>query len=738
MNNPKFREIAQIWYNKMPNVQHKNCSENPLFEMLYDSYCIIKHDDGPYADFSEIGSYDDYEKICFDMFDWYTERYQNELNLKKGGRGQKRYVTKNMKQYSFDLLYCDDRQFNAYLLAETPQAGNQDLFCFILHTAVAFLVNPATLDKVLQKLGFHPLHVRNIHHLAIYTVLSDSQKTKKTLPIDYNPFKEVKELYDKANQILSLSPEDSPDAYTYDNKETKEIREWIFVNRGLSKENFIRIVQQNKTALNMRHSLIMDDFHKLSSVYSSILTDPEMDSFNYSFYQFVNRFCNGVSQKKFKEYMHSTIDKDTEMQIKHPTRQILILLCLYDFCFSFTKGVEMDPAEFEKMQDLLSKYHPEWARDAKSYYSGEIFDACGFINGWRDREIRLMFDGSEFVSWINNKLYERYGWGTLNPGLPFDHYILQLHKLCISYSRGYEFKNCGKIFWDSELLAKNYAGVENVPRSLVVISDIMAEVENIIGEKQSNLRPFVTQRIQQQEPELYKAERNKLVNLLSVIPPNNCGFIETTPGDLRSAIRTTLVPTLKGPEKEADKRTWKILSILLSSNGTVLNIDKKSMAASDNITVPSKYKAPLWEKNMKKVVDSLSQCESDRIEFTLEKLEDTVIRVLCGERAEKKNTRERGTSGTEHRDFVKTITVNGKAAPEQKLIMDAKEKTRGILTLILIHYSPVIKTDQHSLDAALDAEALISARSRMEEEIQRELDDKFPPFPLDCKIYEQI
>ena len=287
MNNPKFREIAQIWYKNKPNVQHGKCSENPLFKMLYDSYCIIKPEDQPYAAFSYIGSNDNYEKVCSDMFNWYTKRYQNELKLKKGGRGQKRYVTANMKEYSFDLLYCDDRQFKTYLLTETPQTGNQDLFCFVLHTAVAFMVNPTSLDKVLQDLGFHPLHVRNIHHLAIYTVLSDSQKKKKALPNDYNPFSEVKQLYKEAKEFLSLPTECSPATYTYDNKETKEIREWIFTNRGLSKENFFRVVKQNKPALNMRHSLIMDDFHKLSSVYSSILTDPEMDSFNYSFYQFI-------------------------------------------------------------------------------------------------------------------------------------------------------------------------------------------------------------------------------------------------------------------------------------------------------------------------------------------------------------------------------------------------------------------------------------------------------------------
>lgn len=743
MNNPKFRETALIWYNNKPNVQYGKYTGNPLFEMLYDSYRNINPKGHQYPAFSDIGSNNNYEKVFSDMYSWYTKRYQDELKLKKGGRGQKRYVTANTKQYSFDLLYCDDRQFDAYLLTETPQAGNQDLFCFILHTAVAFMVDPTALDEVLKKLGFHPLHVRNIHHLAVYTVLSDAQKMKRALPNDYNPFREVKQLYDEANTILSSTPEDSLEIYTYENKETKEIREWVFTNRGLSKENFIRIVQQNKTALNMRHSLIMDDFHKLSSVYSSILTDPEMDSFNYSFFQFINRFCNGVSLKKFKEHMHNTIDKDTGTQIKHPTRQILILLWLYDFCFSFTKGVEMTSAEFKKMQDLLSKHHLEWAKDAENYYSGTIFDPCGFINGRQNRDIRAMFDGSKFISWIDNKLYARYGWGTLNPRLPFDYYILQLHKLYISYCEEYAVENCGSISWGTTLLANTYAGVENVPRSLVVITDIMGEVEELIKEKQRNLRPLITERVQHQEPELYKAEKGKLSALFSVIPRKSCDIIETTPENLRHAIKDTLYLALKEPEKEiekeTDKRTQNILSILLSNNETSIHFNKKHMITSDTAAVPSKYKGSLWEKTLKKVIDSLSQSESELIEFTLEVLEKVVRDVIRKERDEKKNERERETPETEYSDFVKTTRKKFKVKQEeQKLIMEAKKRTPGILTLILVYYSPVIKIDQHSLDTLLDAEARISTKNRMEEEIQKELNKKISPFFLDCRIYEQI
>ena len=186
-----------------------------------------------------------------------------------------------------------------------------------------------------------------------------------------------------------------------------------------------------------------------------------------------------------------------------------------------------------------------------------------------------------------------------------------------------------------------------------------------------------------------------------------------------------------------EKKTRKILALLLSNNGTSIYFDKKSTTASEKIIVPSKYKSPQWEKTLNKVIDSLSQNESDAIDFTLAKLEDTIKCVVHEER--EKNKQKRQISETEYSDFVKN--TRGKfqtKQEEQRLIMDTRKKAPGILELILIHYSPVIRIDQHSLDTILDAEAHILTHNRIEEEIKKELDEKIPPFHLDCRIYEQI
>lgn len=423
MKNVDLKEIVHLWYMGNPvRVSGKN-SESVLFKMLYNAYCRIVNNGRNYDDTVQ-GCL--YSEDCSEMFTWYRDRYTG-LGLQKGGRGQKRYVTGSEEKYSFDLLYCDDRQFKSYLLTDTPQSGNQDLFCFILHTAVAFLVPTKELDSVLQVLGFHPLHVRNIHHLAIYTVLTTAQTYEGNMPEMYNPFDEVKTLYLKACEIVKSGKRISSDVIAFDDYLTRQIREELFLKKGLSYENFDSIVKNNVPALNMRHSMILNDFHKLAAVYTTIFEDYPEEAETYSFYQFVNRFCTSVSQKKFREYMSSMIDNNQ----KHPTRQIMILLWFYDYCFSFIDGIPLSDDIFEKIQKKLAIYNRSWAKEAEEYRCNLKFDAYGFINNVKNRYGSNQFCGSDFLAVLNKKLMARYGWGYLNKRLPFDYYYLSMSSMNI-------------------------------------------------------------------------------------------------------------------------------------------------------------------------------------------------------------------------------------------------------------------------------------------------------------------
>ena len=478
MQNWDFRTAVYPWYMGNPVRLSGSNAESCLFRMLYNGYCRIERNGRTFDDTCREGSY---WEDCSRMFDWYQDRY-TRLGLRKGTKGQKRYGTGDETTYAFDYLYCDSRQFQNYLLTDTPQGGNQDLFCFVLHTAVAFLVTPGELDQVLQKLGFHPLHVRNIHHLAVYTVLVSNQGHKE-IPPEYNPFGEVKTLYFKARGILDAGGSGVPEVYLYEDRLTREIRQTLFGERGLSRGNFEAVVQNNASALNMRHSLILDDFHRLSAVYTTVFEDHPEEEENHSFYQLVNQFCTPVSRKKFREYMGSMIDNNQ----KHPTRQVMILLWLYDYCFSFGEGIPLSDDTFEKIQKKLAKYNVDWAMEAKEYRSNLIFDTCGFINRVKKRHGSGQFIGSDFLTFINEKLLVQYGWGRLNERLPFDYYIIRLGSVSVTRDSRFSSENAVRIVFPSHACAGSYPADGTAPCPLVIITEILDQLKAIIGEESEKL-----------------------------------------------------------------------------------------------------------------------------------------------------------------------------------------------------------------------------------------------------------
>lgn len=478
-----FKDTALQWYKSNPVCLSGKNSESKLFEMLYNAYCRMVNNG---RDFQDTVQECTYTEDCSEMFTWYKDTY-TKLGLKKGTQGQKRFVTGNEEEYTFNLLYSDDRQFQAYLLTDTPQSGSQDLLCFILHSAVAFLVSPKELDEVLQKLGFHPLHVRNVHHLAIYTVLTASQDDAYRIPEGYNPFDEVRALYFRACDILESGEHWSSDTFSFSDYLTKEIRQILFLNKELSYGNFDAIVRNNVSGLNRRHSLILDDFHKLSAVYTTIFEDYPEENQRHSFYQFVNRFCKPISPKKFRENMGSMIDNNQ----KHPTRQILILLWLFDYCFSFIDGIELSDDTFEKIQKKLRKYNSNWAADAKKHRTKLLFDAYGFIhsNDGRKgpRQGSCQFGGSDFFADLNNKLMLRYGWGRLNPRLPFDHYILSLCSVNIGADERFAGSSVLKIELPLQSYTDTCTGKYIAPYPLLVVMDVLEQVKAVIEEESGKL-----------------------------------------------------------------------------------------------------------------------------------------------------------------------------------------------------------------------------------------------------------
>lgn len=485
-----FQDIARSWYLHNPVKRSGEIADNTLFRMLYNAYCRRSGNGGSFDDIVRSG---DYSRACAALYCWYERRYAVGFRMPTGTQGQKRTVTFHSEEYTFDLLYCDDRQFKNYLITGIPLSGSQDLLSFVLHTAVAFLVPPAQLDEVLQHLGFHPLHVKNIHHLAICYVLLGAEN--RAVEDSFNPFAQVRALYLKAQEILD-GPEASPvEGYSFADQETRMIREALFLQKALSRENFENLIAINKDAMNMRHSRILADFHKLTAVFihlydspTAVAGDPEswqQPEEAYSFYAFVEQFCKeDLSRKKYREQLTGMIDRYR----KHPTRNVMILLWLHAYCFATVPGVYMEKTAFNRIVRLLKKENPHWAAAAKTYYTEQYFDVWGFITDSGPRLVPETFNGADFVTHINEKLLMHYGWGPLNARLPFDYYIRQFEKLVIREDSSYGSVRSGAVVYDGDPIMDIRPDVDNVPYPLVAISQILTQLKNAIAERTAMLK----------------------------------------------------------------------------------------------------------------------------------------------------------------------------------------------------------------------------------------------------------
>ena len=481
MENLSLTELAQQLYLGNPTGYYPEPSNNKLFQMLYNAYCRTE---GISKTFSDLSAQDDgYNKACSQLFRWYTNRYSDLLNMSKGTKGQKRRVSNNSENYTFNLRYNDNRQFRKYLLPVSPATSTQDFLSFILHTAVAFMVPLKELDEVLQHLGFHPLHVKNIHHLSIAYVLLMADSIEKDT--DFNPFAEVHKLHITAHEILNDTSAPTVDACSYDDLETKMIRDMLLLRKGLASQNFEALVARNRAALNMRHSKILSDFHRLSAVFIHIFdSQAEPDCFefpeeDYSLCRFVQKFCKeNLIRKKFRSQLMGMVAKDEY----HPTRNLLILLWLYTYCFAFLPGVNIDKNIFRGIARQLRDKNPKWAEDAKIYYQYDQFDVYGFITEQHERSIPRTFRGSDLLAFINDKLMRHYGWGPINNKIPFDYYIHCLKDLTIES----DYSGSGSAFFDKSRLKELEEKVDNVPYPLAAVTRIFEELSQLHAVSKKN------------------------------------------------------------------------------------------------------------------------------------------------------------------------------------------------------------------------------------------------------------
>ena len=194
MSSCNFSFIAKTIYEQRRNMRISYAkSQRSLIKTLYTAYVrLVEQATTSFL----IETEGDAMNACDEIYEWYSGRYVDKkktqirgisknitykntyegplsrISVYRKSDGVQKRETKDLYgTYYFNEPY-EKRQFEKYLVKPETPRRNEDFLAFILHTAVAFLLKPTELDVVLKEYGFQPLHVRNIHHLAIYITLS--------------------------------------------------------------------------------------------------------------------------------------------------------------------------------------------------------------------------------------------------------------------------------------------------------------------------------------------------------------------------------------------------------------------------------------------------------------------------------------------------------------------------------------------------------------------------------------
>lgn len=482
MNSTGFDLVAKnIQSQRLRLVADYSSSQRSLIEALYKACLRLQ---GEMVNYVKVTTYGESADICDKIYKWYKDHYVNKTGKTKNSGISKNITPKNIENasYHFDVPY-EKRQFEKYLVKEVMPSRNEDFLAFILHVAVAFFFKTTELEEILQKYGFQRLNVRNIHHLAIYATLSkfwnEYDKTKQ-LPDSRrdNPFASVRLLYEQARDILNAAKIEAE--VTHEEKKrfaedsTQWIRDELIASKKLSHQNLLNYVKEYAGSFTMQHKTILNDHHKFASLFRYLFDKPArndtvgVSESDFSFYAFTNQFCCAHTEKKFREKLFNQIDKNN----KHPTRELMICFWLYACCFAYVDGVYVDKNIFDQMTRRLKQYNATWEDEIKKFYSHNILNVNGFLNGNTKR--KLYFNGADVVDRINSKLREHYKWGMLDCRSAFDYYISQLENLEFAIDiQGKPFD----VKYDGKLVKTSLSYPDALPCTLAVVFEFFEQLK---------------------------------------------------------------------------------------------------------------------------------------------------------------------------------------------------------------------------------------------------------------------
>ena len=304
---------------------------------------------------------------CKKIWKWYDGMYSFGTTEPKGKSKSVNRTTDEIS-YSFHFPY-GRAQFEKNLIDADDISPE-----VIEHMAVAFGFSIDECNDCLRRYGYLPLHAKNIHNLAIYSVLV-------TLKGNVNKYalRLVKQRYFKACDIIKKDTS-SKKRESEDFKDTKLLEKEVFnKNIILDENNLFEYIRKNKAYLNWRHGALLDEHGRIIDVllllYVNIAqkkgsintwkvwSDAELQ---YSLFSIFGEFFRkkGEHRKESGEFSWGTFKADLLDRIhtdgkkmsrenRHPTREVMIFLWLYVELF---RGTARIPCPNDYALQFAEKY----------------------------------------------------------------------------------------------------------------------------------------------------------------------------------------------------------------------------------------------------------------------------------------------------------------------------------------------------------------------------------------------
>lgn len=383
-----------------------------LADHITEAYCTINRIPVP-----RLVSETDRNRFRRQVYAWYSSTYSAQ-SQQKGTKGTHRNVSmgRNRADYQFDKLY-QEQLFKKYVFEnERPEA------VFLIHVAVAFKLSVYSLNELLSQYGYLPLHVKNVHHLAIYSVLSICD------PRDgrYDQFELIKKRYFDAVELIASTQAQKPEHPM----ETLLLQEDLISLGKLNDDRYYAFIRKYAHELNGRHSAILAEHARLTNVFADLYEERRKGMYweeevqGYSLARFVQQYCKSISMKDFNEQLMGQINAKG----RHPTRESMILLWLYAECHHGCQPIGC-PAKYidpPKMSAVCGGAQSAETVDGVAYkkYLFDIFSLLFARNGDCDEQ-QPVWNGRDVLVRMNAYL-QKYDWGSLNKKVPFDRLIMML------------------------------------------------------------------------------------------------------------------------------------------------------------------------------------------------------------------------------------------------------------------------------------------------------------------------